>query len=240
MPTRPGQKAIGKPAGPADVAAVLRALEQDASAQYRADMGPRYGIVTKAPVYGTPVAKLKPIARRLGVDHGLADALWRSGSHDARMLATMIDDPALVTPAQMNRWAKDFDNWAIVDTACFNLFDRSPHAFGQIGKWANAKDEFVKRAAFALLASCALHGHGSDADHRKGLALIEGAAGDDRNFVKKGVNWALRAIGAKGSPELRAGARDLAGQLAASESAVERWIGRDALRVFQKAKRQAG
>lgn len=213
----------------------LQEVKRGASQRYRADMMSRYGIVTRAVVYGTPVAQLRQIAKQLGRDHALADALWRSGVHDARMLATMIADPESTTIAQMNRWAKDFDNWALVDTACFKLFDRTPHAFQQIQKWAKAKDEFVKRAAFALLASAALHGHGSDADHLRGLDLIESAASDPRNFVKKGVSWALRAIGSKKSPRLCAAARALAQKLAASGDATERWIGKDALRAFAKA-----
>jgi len=151
------------------------------------------------------------------------------------MLATMVDDPERVTPAQMDRWARDFDNWAIVDTACFKLFERTPHAFEQIEKWARAKEEFVKRAAFALLASCALHGHGSDSDHLRGLELIEREASDPRNSVKKGANWALRAIGGRKRPTLRAAARALARRLAASDDATERWNGEDALRAFRKA-----
>jgi 3-methyladenine DNA glycosylase AlkD len=181
------------------------------------------------------MAKLKLIAKQLGQSHALADALWRSGVYDARMLATMVDEPEQVTAAQMDRWAKDFDNWALVDTACFKLFDRTPHAFGQIDKWANVEHEFVKRAAFALLASVALHGHGADAEHLRGLALIERAAADPRNFVKKGVSWALRAIGGKKSPLLRTAARVLAKKLAASGDATERWIGKDALRAFAKS-----
>jgi 3-methyladenine DNA glycosylase AlkD len=219
----------------ADVAAVLRELQRNASKRYRADMSARYGIVTRAIVYGTPVAKLKLIARKLGRDHELAGALWNSGVHDARMLAAMVDDPARVTPAQMNRWAKDFDNWGIVDTVCFHLFDRTAHAFGRVEAWAKAKDEFVKRAAFALLASAALHGHGDEADHLRGLALIERAASDPRNFVKKGVSWALRAIGGKSSRKLRAAARDLARRLAASADAAQRQIGKDAIRAFEGA-----
>lgn len=217
-----------------DVGRVLRELERNASKHYRADMAARYGIVTQAVVYGTPMAKLKPIAKRLGRDGALADALWRSGVHDARMLATLIDDPERVTVAQMRRWAKDFDNWALVDTACFSLFDRTPHAFVQIDAWAKAKPELVKRAAFALLASVALHGRGTDAQHLHGLQLIERAASDPRNFVKKGVSWALRAIGARKSNSLRAAARALAKRLAASDDATERWVGKDALRAFAK------
>lgn len=225
------------PAATPDVQKVLRELSSSASKQYRADMAARYGIVTRAEVYGTPVAKLKLIAKRLGRDHALADALWRSGVHDARMLATMVDAPEQVSVAQMDRWKKDFDNWAIVDTACFNLFDRTPYAFRQIDKWSKAQDEFVKRAAFALLASVALHGHGADADHLQGLALIEREAADPRNFVKKGVSWALRAIGGKKSPPLRAAARALAQKLAGSSDATERWIGKDALRAFSKGEK---
>jgi 3-methyladenine DNA glycosylase AlkD len=216
------------------VAAILHELKRNSSKAYAADMFSRYGIVTKAEAYGVPVAKLKIIAKGLGRNHHLAEALWRTGVHDARMLATMVDDPAFVTRAQMDRWARDFDNWGIVDTACFNLFDRSPHAFAQIEKWSKGKDEFVKRAAFALLASCALHGHGEDADFLRGLKLIEREASDPRNFVKKGANWALRAIARRKSPKLRAAARALAQRLASSDDATARWNGKDALRAFSK------
>jgi 3-methyladenine DNA glycosylase AlkD len=237
LAARKSAKQRGAGAEPPDVAAILRDLQKAASPQYRADMAARYGIVTKAIVYGTPVGKLRAIAKQIGADHAAAEALWGTGIHDARMLATMVGDPARLTPAQMDRWAKDFDNWALVDTACFSLFDRSPHAFGRIEKWAKARDEFVKRAAFALLASCALHGHGSEEEHLGGLALIEREAGDARNFVKKGVNWALRAIGGKKSPRLRAAARELAGRLAAADDSTARWIGRDAMKAFDKAGR---
>jgi 3-methyladenine DNA glycosylase AlkD len=197
-------------------------------------MSARYGIVTRDRVIGTPMAKLKLIARNVGHDHDLAEALWKTGVYDARMLASMVDEPDRVTPAQMDRWAKDFDNWAVVDTLAFHLFDRTPHAFKQIEKWSKAKDEFVKRAAFALLASAALHGRGEDGDYLRALPLIERAASDERNFVKKGVSWALRAIGRKKSATLRKAARTLAEQLAASEDPPARWIGKDALRDFLK------
>jgi 3-methyladenine DNA glycosylase AlkD len=213
---------------------VLHALKRSASAKYGADMAARYGIVTKAEVYGTPVAKLRLMAKQIGRDHALAGKLWRSGVHDARMLATMVGDPAQVTPAEMDRWARDFDNWGIVDTACFHYWDRTPHAFSQIEKWSKAKDEFVKRTAFALLASCALHKRGTDEQVLRGLELIEREASDPRNFVKKAVNWALRAIGGKQSPKLRAAARAVAKRLSESEDATERWNGKDALRAFAK------
>src|SRR3989442_8696835 len=115
------------------------------------------------------------------------------------MLACFVDEPESVTPAQMDRWSRDFDNWAICDTACFHLFDRTPHAWRKVDAWAGRRDEFVKRAGFALLASLALHDKSTgDAPFLKGLAMIEREADDDRNFVKKAANWALRAIGGGG------------------------------------------
>jgi 3-methyladenine DNA glycosylase AlkD len=234
MATKAKTAAARPPPAKADVGAILRELKRAASPKYRADMAARYGIVTKAEVYGTTVATLRAMAKKIGRDHKLAQSLWASGVHDARMLATMVGDPALVTPAEMERWARDFDNWGIVDTACFHYWDRTPHAFRQIEKWSKAKDEFVKRTAFALLASCALHKQGTDADFLRGLELIEREAPDPRNFVKKGVNWSLRSIGGKKSPKLRAAARALARRLAASDDATERWVGRDALRAFAK------
>lgn len=219
-----------------DVDAVLRELKRHATKQFRADLSERYGIVTRDETFGTRMAKIKAIAKPLGKDHDFAEQLWRTGVYEARLLASMVDDPERVTPTQMNRWAKDFDNWAVVDTLCFNLLDRTPHAFEQIPKWARAKDEFIKRAAFALLACTALHGRGDDAEFLAALPLVERAATDDRNFVKKGVSWALRAIGGKRSPELRAAARKLANELATSENATARWIGKDALRAFAKSR----
>lgn len=220
---------------PPDTASLLRELERNASAQFRADMSARYGIVTQARVLGTPMARMKRIAKSLGRDHELADALWRTGVYEARMLASMVDEPERVTRAQMDRWVKDCDNWALVDTLCFNLFDRTPYAFAKAAKWAKAKDEFVRRAGFALLACAAAHGRGADEDYLALMPLIERAATDERNFVKKGVSWALRAIGGKRSPKLRAAARELAQRLTASEDRTARWIGRDAAKAFEKS-----
>jgi 3-methyladenine DNA glycosylase AlkD/uncharacterized protein YdhG (YjbR/CyaY superfamily) len=231
------RKAPAKKRAP-DLTSILAELKRGSSSAYKADMAKRYGIVTKAEVYGVPVGTLRAMAKNLGHDHALAQQLWASGVYDARMLATMVGDPAKVTPAEMDRWAKDFDNWAIVDTACFHYWDRSPHAVKQIEKCPKAKDEFVKRAAFALMASCALHKTISDEACLRGLDLIEAHARDPRNFVKKAVNWALRAIGGKKSPKCRAAARELAEQLSVSEDATERWVGKDAMRAFDKPARK--
>lgn len=216
------------------VPVVLRVLEGHASTRVRDEMASRYGIVV-GKAMGVPMAKMQLVAKPLRPDHALADALWETGWYEARMVACMIDDPALVTPEQMDRWRADFDNWAIVDTVCFKLFDQVPHAFAKIVEWASLNDEFGRRAGFALLACTALHGKGKEADFLRGLALIEACATDERNFVKKGVNWALRAIGGKGSAVLRAAARELAERLAASSDKTARWNGKDALRVFAKA-----
>ena len=116
----------------------------------------RYGIRARK-VFGVPMAAMKNLARRFGASHELAAALWATGWHEARILAAFVDEPERVTPAQMDRWCRDFDNWAICDTVCFHLFDRTPHAFRKVAQWSRRREEFVKRAAFALLASVALH-----------------------------------------------------------------------------------
>ena len=149
------------------------------------------------------------------------------------MVAAFVDQPERVTPAQMDRWCRDFDNWGICDTVCFHLFDRTPHAFGKVAQWARSRDEFVKRGAFALLACLALHDkRANDEWFAESLPLVESAASDDRNFVKKGVSWALRAIGRR-SPELNTSAVAVAQRLAASPEAAARWIGKGALRELK-------
>jgi 3-methyladenine DNA glycosylase AlkD len=218
------------------VTETLAQLERIASKRVREEMGPRYGIHTKK-AYGVPMAKLQAIAKQLGRDHALAAALWKTGWYEARMIACMVDDPAQVTPAQMDAWIAESDNWAIVDTICFKLFDQTPHVFTKAAKWAKSRDEFVRRGGYVLLACGALHGVGADADYLKLMPLIEKGALDERNFAKKGVNWALRAIGGKKSLKLRTAARVLAAKLAQSEDATARWVGKDALRAFAKADR---
>jgi 3-methyladenine DNA glycosylase AlkD len=229
-PKKAGKKTPAKAAP--DLKPILAQLKRGSSAKYKTDMAARYGIVTKADVYGTPVGTLRAMAKQIGYNHALAQQLWATNIHDARMLATMVGDPEKVTPAEMDRWAKGFDNWGIVDTACFHYWDRSPHAFEQIEKWAKAKDEFVKRTAFALLASCALHKTITDEQCLRGLELIEDHARDPRNFVKKAVSWALRGIGGKKSPKLRSAAREVAERLSTSDAAAERWVGKDAMKEF--------
>lgn len=189
----------------------------------------RYAIAAPK-VFGVSMATMQTLARELGRDHALADALWQTGWYEARMLAAFVDEPERVTAAQMDRWAGDFDNWAICDTLCFKLFDRTPHAWRKIHQWSNRREEFVKRAAFALLASVALHDKKApDEPFLESLVLIERAAEDERNFVKKGVSWALRAVGRR-NQALNAAAIATARRLAASEAPAPRWVGKDALR----------
>lgn len=188
----------------------------------------RFGIPSDGAL-GVPVGALRTLARTLGRHHPLAADLWQTGIYEARMLACFVEDPACVSVEQMDAWAADFDSWALCDTACFHLFDKTQHAFGRVQAWAERPEEFVRRAAFALLASVALHAKGlPDEAFTPGLALIE-AADDERNFVKKAVSWALRGIGKRRSPALKASALATAERLAASPSRARRWVGKDAL-----------
>jgi 3-methyladenine DNA glycosylase AlkD len=214
------------------VAAALAALERAATAKDRANLA-RFGI--DAPkAFGVSMANMQKLAKGLGRSHELAEALWRTGWYEARSMAAFVDEPARVTPEQMDRWCRDFDNWAVCDTLCFKLFDQTPHAWEKARAWAASPEEFVKRAAFALLASLA--GHDREATDEQFLAflpLIEEGAKDERNFVKKGVSWALRGIGRRTLPRTPA-AMAAAERLARSPEPSCRWVGKDALRDFAK------
>jgi 3-methyladenine DNA glycosylase AlkD len=189
----------------------------------------RYGITARR-AFGVSMATMLSLRKRLGRDHTLALSLWDTGWYEARLVAALVDDPALVTRRQMNAWAAGFENWADCDTVCFHLFDKTPFAWDKAGQWAASRHELVKRAAFALMASLALHDKA--APNRKFapfLRLIETGAQDQRNFVRKGVSWALRSIGHR-NRALHAGAVKLAGHLAGSTEAAPHWVGKDALR----------
>lgn len=214
------------------VAETLRWLERRGTRKNREGMA-RYGL-SSPKVFGVPVGDLRRYAKSLGRDHALALALWESGWYEARLLAAFVDEVELVTSAQMDRWARDFDNWGICDTVIMHLFDRTPHAWKKVPMWCGRQGEFVRRAGFAMLASLALHDTTSgDAPFLAALPLIEKASTDDRNFVMKGVNWALRSIGQR-SAALHAAAVTLAEQLAREESPTPRWIGKDALRDLKR------
>jgi 3-methyladenine DNA glycosylase AlkD len=218
-----------KPGGiDAQVREIVASLKRLGSKRNREGMA-RYAIPSDQ-AFGVSVGTIQQLAKRPGRNHELALALWDTGWYEARMMCAFLDEPERVTPAQMERWCRDFDNWAICDTLCFQLFDRTPHAFAKVKEWSGRRNEFEKRAAFALLASLA--GHDKTADDEaflRCLPLIEEAATDERNFVKKGVSWALRGTGRR-SPKLHAAAVKLAQRLAASSNASARWVGKDALR----------
>jgi 3-methyladenine DNA glycosylase AlkD len=237
MPTpssSPRRRAGGasKTSAAARAAEVLQWLERRGTRKNRDGLA-RYGIIT-ANAFGVPVGDLQRQAKSLGRDHALALALWDTGWYEARLLAAFVDEPEQVTPAQMDRWSRDFDNWGICDTVIMHLFDGTPHAWRKVDQWSAKKGEFIKRAGFAMLASLALHDKTSgDARFLRTLPLIEAAATDERNFVKKGVNWALRSIGHR-SVALHAAAITLAEKLAQSEDPTPRWIGKDALRDLNR------
>ena len=189
----------------------------------------RYNIPSDR-AFGVPMRQVQELGKLLGHDHGLAADLWATGWYEARLLAAYVDLPAAVTLAQMDRWCRDFDNWAVCDTVCFVLFDRTPHAWSRVKDWAPRRAEFVKRAAFALLWGLTVHDKTSgDAPFLRALTLIERAATDDRHFVKKAVDMALRAVG-KRNAALNTAASNVARRLMASSDETAQWIGRHALR----------
>ena len=211
-----------------EVQSALAWLKRHSSKATRDGMA-RYAIPSDNAL-GVSVSNIRVLGKRLGRNHELAAALWDTGVYEARMLTSFVDDPARVTAEQMDRWSRDFDNWAIVDTLCFHLFDRTPHAWQMVARWYDREEEFVKRAAFALLWGLTVHDkRAGDAQFVEALRFIERAATDERNFVKKAVNMALRAIG-KRNPALNTAAVAVARRLADSSDAAPRWIGKDALR----------
>jgi 3-methyladenine DNA glycosylase AlkD len=215
-----------------DKAEVLAFLQRKGSRRNVAGLA-RYGIKA-ARAFGVPMGTLLALARRVGKDHALALELWESGWYEARLLAALVDDPEQVTRRQMNAWAAGFENWGDCDTVCFKLFDQTPFAWEQARKWTGSHREFVKRGGFVLMACLALHDKSaSDKQFLSLLPLIEKGARDDRNFVMKGVNWALRAIGRR-NRALNTAALKVAQRLASSEEASCRWVGKDALRQMTR------
>jgi len=192
----------------------------------------RFGIRPRTRVLGISVVALRKLARELGPDHSLAGALWRSGIHEARLLATKVDDPAKVTKAQADRWVRTLDSWDLCDQLCGNLLDRTPLAVEKALEWSRREPEFEKRAAFALMASLALKDGAPERTLERFLPVIRREAADDRNFVKKAVNWALRQIG-KRSDRMRKKAIATAERIATIDSRAARWVASDALRELR-------
>jgi len=195
----------------------------------------RYGITSNNNL-GISIYQLRPLAKAIGINHTLALLLWDSKIHDARLLACFIDDPDKVTAEQMDRWAEDFDSWDICDQACTSLFDRTTLAYDKVFQWADNNKEFVKRASFSLIAGLAVHDTtAKDKDLERFFPLIITQAVDERNYVKKAVNWALRNLG-KRNEHLNKTAVRTAKDIQKLNSPSARWIASDALRELTSQK----
>ncbi len=213
---------------------ILREMKKHANKANVEGMA-RFGINPKGTL-GLSMPFLRALAKRIGTDHDLAQRLWRSGIHEARILAALIDDPALVTPAQMESWIKDFDSWDVCDQVCGNLFDRTRTARRKAAAWARKNPEYERRAGFALMAALAWHDKTAKDELFLGyLPVIERFAFDERNFVRKAVNWALRNIG-KRSLALNKAAVACARRIAKQDSRSARWIAKDAIRELTDPK----
>lgn len=199
----------------------------------------RFGIETSGGRLGISIPRLRKIAKETGKDHELALALWDTAIPEARILATMVDDPAQVTNAQMNDWVRDLNSWDICDQACSNLFDKTPFAWKKIGEWAEDESEFVRRAGYVMIACLAVHDKNApDQAFTALFPIITAGATDPRNFVKKAVNWAVRSIG-KRNLSLNKAAITLSEEILAINDKTARWIARDALRELTGEKIQA-
>jgi 3-methyladenine DNA glycosylase AlkD len=197
----------------------------------------RYGINPETAL-GISIPDLRKLAKQIGKNHALALELWNTGIHEARILACYVAVPKAVTDAQMEAWAEDFNSWDLCDQCCGNLFDRTEFAYRKASEWSSREEEFIKRAAFALMAWLAVHDKkAGDAPFLQFLPLIEREATDSRNYVKKAVNWALRQIG-KRNRNLNAEAIRSAEKILSLESKSAQWVARDALRELTSEKIQ--
>jgi 3-methyladenine DNA glycosylase AlkD len=197
----------------------------------------RFGI-SPSNTLGLSIPTIRKVARRVGRDHKLALELWESGVHEARILAAMVDDPWLVTDAQMEKWVGDFDSWDLCDCCCGTLFDKTEHAYSKALEWSRRKEEFVRRAGYVLMAELAVHDKKApDSEFLRFFPAIESGSTDSRNFVKKGVNWALRQIG-KRDARLNREAIRLGLRISKLDSASARWVASDALRELRSGQVQ--
>lgn len=192
----------------------------------------RYGIEVEHAI-GVSMPKMRAYAKTIGRDHHLAMDLWDSGVHEARIMASLLADPQLLTEEEMERWVRDLDSWDLCDQCCSNLFRRSPHAFRKALEWSGREEEFQKRAGFATMAALAVHGKGmSERDLQLLLEAVVRESHDDRNFVRKAVNWALRQVGKR---DLVSNAMAIAAaeRILAKGDRTSRWVASDALRELR-------
>ncbi|MCC9193523.1 DNA alkylation repair protein [Arthrobacter sp. zg-Y916] len=213
------------------LAEILDTLDEEADPEARQAMGDQYGIHAGSS-YGVPMRRLLQIAKATGIDHDLALALWDQGSYEAQTLAAMVDDPGQVTRDQMQRWCEDFDNWAVVDTVCFRLFDKCTHAWTMVDCWVADDRLFVRRAGFALIWALALHDRAAP-DHQflKALDYAQAASRDQRPLVGKSITMAMRAIATK-RPTLLTDVVTIANRLCDDGDPAARRVGRPIQRSF--------
>jgi len=216
-----------------DIIKKLESLSNPEDVEGRA----RFGIHSKM-AYGVRMPELRRMARETGKNHELAEKLWKYGYSETRIMASMIDDPQLVTEDQMDKWAVEFDSWDVCDQCCMNLFRKTPFAYKKISEWSKREEEFVKRAAFTLIATLAVHDKKADDEKFIDLfPLIIRESTDPRNYVKKAVNWSLRQIG-KRNLNLNNKAIAVAEEIRQINSKSAKWIAADALRELKSEKVQ--
>lgn len=197
----------------------------------------RYSIKSKK-AFGVRIPELRRIAKEVGKDHFLASQLWDEGYSETRILASMVEDPGMVTEKQMESWVVDFDSWDVCDQCCMNLFYKTPFAYKKAFEWSEREEEYVKRAAFTLMAVLAVHDKAArDVKFEQFFPVLVAQAGDKRNYVKKAVNWALRQIG-KRNMALNLKTLDLAREMIDSDAKSAQWIARDAIRELESDKVQ--
>jgi len=210
---------------------IIANLKQRANAQAVEGMA-RFGI-RPAQALGISMPTLRKMAKEIGRDQALALALWNSGFHEARILASMIAEPQLVAAELIEEWVNDVEAWDVCDQVCGNLFDKTPYAYQKAKEWCQWEKEFVRRAGFVMMAELAVHDkQAQDEAFVQFFPLIKRYAGNERNFVKKAVNWALRQIGKRNS-HLRACALECAYEIQNMDSKTARWVARDALRELE-------
>jgi len=210
------------------VESVLREMRAKSDPKAVEEMA-RFGISSESAL-GLSMPFLRTLAKRIGRNHGLAKGLWESGIHEARILATLVDEPEEVTERQMERWVNEFDSWDVCDGCCGNLFDKTPYAYAKALEWSGKEKEFVKRAGYVLMAELAVHDKGApDEEFLRFFGAIERGSTDSRNFVKKAVNWALRQIG-KRNLKLNGAALELAAKISKKGRPSAKWVASDAIR----------
>jgi 3-methyladenine DNA glycosylase AlkD len=216
-----------------DIIKDLENLSNPEDVEGRAQFG-----ITHKKCFGVRMPELRKIAKKIGKNHKLAQKLWNFGYAETQILASLIDDPTEVTESQMEKWAADFGSWDVCDQCCMNLFDKTPFAYKKVYEWSEREEEFVKRAAFTLIAVLAVHDkQAKDKKFQEFFPLIIRECGDGRQYVKKAVNWALRGIG-KRNMNLNKHAIIVTEQIAKIDSRNAKWIASDALRELRSEKVQ--